>query len=931
MQYGDVCEGKILFAVTLKSIMNVGSKLEKEDKNRSCLVWYDTLRDLPDEYRKAYPWQIINRMPGINYICRKTPMVRLINRMMKFFPELYNFIPKSFIIPVDRFKLQKEMQDSDKTFIIKPDQGSLGTGILILKGDKFGQIDNRPAVAQEYITSAEIRNTKFDLRIYALLGSVDPLRIYVFRDGIARFCSEEVSANNIYSQITNTFINKSNTKTTLDDITKTVQEVFDTIADKVSPMELWSEIDNIIVLTIISSLKICRENEKKICPPYRFNRCFQLLGFDILIGSDYKPYLLEVNYRPSLAVSTKAEALVKPEMMECLLKIVLPPYKYQETLRSKTEVELQIGYQTAINNVRFVQSSLQLCQGVGKFEIVYPSKDKQVQETWDHVISTVLKLSSTIDPSTDLPVDVYTCPNNFGTSRSSTSSLTISKQLGDVNKSNEIQPNIPEVDDHENRLKSGTSTASNPKSGRVRSSKSRISCYSLTRNVGHDVNYSKTHANMSKKLNSMNLTNKSTNVNADNIQKTNIKIQQHNTNQMVSEKHNLMSSNISKDIAKDKNTSNAESSLNYRRNSTAEPVLGKTTKMLDSAANRTVVNENKPHNSALILDKPHTDHNENELHNSALISDKSHTDHNESTHNSNNPTNEVNNTGMKSFSQEVQKHNSPPLSLPSESERIDTKTSTNRDNTPQSINISPKSIRVNPNAVKSVANSPGKKANDSIEESIPATKIHSTPEIASDDTNKINEDKTQYTSQDVISNNTANEIQVNNNTFDVTTSKTETRMFSRTAKINIPIYNQACSGESGRRSTIRTPSFAMRRSTITPQTRQTYHHSINGYNESNVEGRRSFRDENINSNINSSRVSSPNSSAPNDPSKSHRSTFSQTFNRIGNNVSKRRIESIWNDTYSSSRILRNVSHTNSNVRSMNMKPSTPGITLRLKT
>jgi hypothetical protein len=71
-----------------------------------------------------------------------------------------------------------------------------------------------------------IKGLKFDLRIYVSITSVNPLRIYVYQEGLARFATEKYENSkgdmkNVFAHLTNYSINKKN-------IDKFVQPLYQT-------------------------------------------------------------------------------------------------------------------------------------------------------------------------------------------------------------------------------------------------------------------------------------------------------------------------------------------------------------------------------------------------------------------------------------------------------------------------------------------------------------------------------------------------------------------------------------------------------------------------------------------------------------------------------------------------------------------------------
>ncbi len=54
------------------------------------------------------------------------------------------------------------------------------------------------------------------------------------------------------------------------------------------------------------------------------HHCFELYGFDILIDKNLRPWLIEVNASPSLVHTTKHDFVLKKNIINDLLNVLIP-------------------------------------------------------------------------------------------------------------------------------------------------------------------------------------------------------------------------------------------------------------------------------------------------------------------------------------------------------------------------------------------------------------------------------------------------------------------------------------------------------------------------------------------------------------------------------------------------------------------------------
>nr|XP_034986350.1 tubulin polyglutamylase TTLL13-like isoform X2 [Zootoca vivipara] len=272
-------------------------------------------------------FQKINHFPGMAEICRKDLLARNLNRMLKLFPKEYSIFPRTWCLPADYgdFQAYGRMR-KNRTYICKPDSGCQGRGIFITRNPKEIK-HGEHMICQQYIAKPFlIDGFKFDMRIYVLVTSCDPLKIFVYEEGLARFATmryiEPSSSNleDICMHLTNYAINKHNENFVRDDNTGSKRKLSTLNSwmreHSYDTAELWRDIEDIIIKTLIAAHPVLKHNYRTCFPNHISGcACFEILGFDILLDRKLKPWLLEVNHSPSFTTDSRLDREVKDALL----------------------------------------------------------------------------------------------------------------------------------------------------------------------------------------------------------------------------------------------------------------------------------------------------------------------------------------------------------------------------------------------------------------------------------------------------------------------------------------------------------------------------------------------------------------------------------------------------------------------------------------
>jgi len=298
------------------------------------------LKTLPPYFR-------VNQIPGLRQVlwrkdsyCRTTAGVihdatAALGRSAA--AGLQQHVIRCWVYPDHAAELRAYFETGGAMVIVKPATRGEGRGIYTARTFTEIATEANDPVAQRThgatrvvqkmeLSPALLRGRKFDLRCYVLVTSIQPLRMYMWDEGLVRLAAVRYNASSIKgtanreSWMTNTFVNKAFAD--VHDLTLSFKALNERLRQTgVGVRRIWRGIHDAIVHSFLLSERemaqyIYTELGGKPCV-----QCFQLLGVDVLLDADYSASVIEVNGLPSLQLSNGKDDVVDTSMQYTRMKL----------------------------------------------------------------------------------------------------------------------------------------------------------------------------------------------------------------------------------------------------------------------------------------------------------------------------------------------------------------------------------------------------------------------------------------------------------------------------------------------------------------------------------------------------------------------------------------------------------------------------------
>ncbi|XP_055373908.1 probable tubulin polyglutamylase ttll-15 isoform X2 [Condylostylus longicornis] len=311
-------------------------------------------RNLSKKLKNLESHQKVNHFPGCGFITNKVDL------SVTNLP----FQPKSYRLPKDKSKfIEYSKKHSNKLFVEKHNEHRH----IFIKEKKDINLSSNEVFIQEFIDRPYlVDGYKFDIGVYVILTSVNPLRIYIYTgDVLFRYCTKQYYPFN--SSIQEKYVvgddylpswKVPSLKVLYNSFKFGMKDSFDGYvkSKKEEPSIIWDQIEDIVRQTILSKEK----NIIIILNNYKHKKnFFELMRFDFVVDEKLKVWLMEANMSPNLSSAHfKQNSLLYEQLLYSMFQLVGVGLPVQRNSFEKRTVDEELMISSEKNLAVFVQECL---------------------------------------------------------------------------------------------------------------------------------------------------------------------------------------------------------------------------------------------------------------------------------------------------------------------------------------------------------------------------------------------------------------------------------------------------------------------------------------------------------------------------------------------------------------------------------------------
>lgn len=231
------------------------------------------------------------------------------------YPLDFDYMLETYSYPEDKDMIERKFKNyrlknnnNDNVWMIKPKDLYCGLNIEIL--DNFSKIKRNNYIITKYLHNPHLINGfKYDLRFHGLVSSIKPLKLYLYNEGLVRLASEKYNFSSVsihqnkFIFLTNLYVNIKNKNkfiypqnlTNMEASNLWNLETFQNYCarNNIQYNKLFYEVGDIFIKAIFSVRKKIIDEIKR--NGFYSENFYHLIGFDIILDKNLKPYLLEMN------------------------------------------------------------------------------------------------------------------------------------------------------------------------------------------------------------------------------------------------------------------------------------------------------------------------------------------------------------------------------------------------------------------------------------------------------------------------------------------------------------------------------------------------------------------------------------------------------------------------------------------------------------